>query len=105
MAQIEWAEPALNDLDEIAEYIALDKPSAAENLVKEIFKSVKILKQFPESGRCPPELPETGCRELIVGPCRVFYRVEKKQVYILYVMRSEKELRKFLLEDRSKSSS
>ena len=105
MAQIEWAEPALNDLDEIAEYIALDKPSAAENLVKEIFKSVKTLKQFPESGRCPPELPETGYRELIVGPCRGFYRVEKKQVYILYVMRSEKELRKFLLEDRSKSSS
>lgn len=105
MAQIKWTEPALNDLDEIAEYIALDKPSAAKNLVKEIFKSVKILKQFPESGRCPPELPETGYRELVVGPCRIFYRIEKKQVYILYVMRSERELRKFLLVDRTKSSS
>lgn len=105
MAQIKWTEPALNDLDEIAEYIALDKPSAAKNLVKEIFKSVKILKQFPESGRCPPELPEASYRELVVGPCRIFYRVETKQVYILYVMRSERELRKFLLDDRLKSSS
>jgi len=105
MAQIKWTEPALNDLDGIAEYVALDKPSAAKNLVKEIFKSVKILKQFPESGRCPPELAETGYRELIVGPCRIFYRVEKRQAYILYVMRSERELRKFLLEDRSKSTS
>jgi toxin ParE1/3/4 len=105
MAQIKWTEPALNDLDEIAEYIALDKPNAAKNLVKQVFTSVKILKQFPKSGRCPPELPETGYRELIVGPCRILYRIETKQVYILYVMRSERELRKFLLEDRDKSSS
>ena len=30
MAQIKWTEPALDDLNEIAEYIALDKPSAAK---------------------------------------------------------------------------
>ena len=105
MAQIKWTEPALNDLDEIAEYIALDKPSAAQKLVKEIFKSTKLLKNFPESGRRPPELQDTNYREIIVGPCRVFYRVEKNKVYILYVMRSERELRKFLLEDRAKASS
>jgi toxin ParE1/3/4 len=102
MAQIKWTEPALCDLEEIAEYIALDKPGAANNLVKKVFKSVKLIKQYPESGRYPPELPDTGYRELIVGPCRIFYRVEKKQVFILYIMRSERELRKFLLEDRSK---
>lgn len=79
MAQIKWTEPALNDLDEIAEYIAPDKPSAAKNLVKEIFKSVKILKQFSESDSSPPELPETSYRELVVGPCRIFYHVETKQ--------------------------
>lgn len=105
MAQIEWTEPALNNLDEIAEYIALDKPSAARRLVKEVFKTIKLLKKFPESGRRPLELPETNYRELIVGPCRIFYRIEKKSVLILYVMRCERELRKFLLEDRSKSSS
>ena len=105
MAQIKWTEPALNDLDEIAEYIALDKPSAAQKLVKEIFKSTKLLKNFPESGRRPPELQDTNYREIIVGPCRVFYRVEKNKVYILYAMRSERELRKFLLEDRAKASS
>ena len=101
MAQIKWTEPALKDLDEIAEYIALDKPGAAKNLVKQVFRSVKRLSRFPESGRCPPELPDAGYRELIVGPCRIFYRVDKNDVYILYVMRSERELRKFLLEDRS----
>jgi len=39
MAQIIWTEPALSDLDVIAEYIALDKPSAAINLVQRVFSS------------------------------------------------------------------
>lgn len=101
MAQIIWTEPALNDLNEIAEFIALDKPSAAKKLVKEVFNSVKRLKDFPESGKTPEELAETHYREIVVSPCRVFYRVESNKVYILYVMRSERQLRIFLLEDRN----
>ena len=34
MARLIWTEPALLDLEEIAEYIALDKPSAAKKLVR-----------------------------------------------------------------------
>ena len=101
MAQIKWTEPALNDLNEIAEYIALDKPSAAKKLVNDVFKSIERLKDFPESGKKPSELPETNYREVIVGPCRVFYRVEGKMVLILYVMRGERELRQFILADRN----
>lgn len=101
MAQIKWTEPALNDLNEIAEYIALDKPAAAKKLVSSVLKSVKRLKEFPESGKRPSELPKTNYREVIVGPCRVFYRIEGKKVYILYVMRGERELRQFILADRN----
>lgn len=43
-------------MSEIAEYIALDKPSAAEKWVDDIFNSVKRLEQFPESGRIIPEI-------------------------------------------------
>jgi toxin ParE1/3/4 len=105
MAQIKWTEPALNDLIEIAEYIALDKPAAAKKLVRNVFKSIKRLKDFPESGKKPSELPKTNYREVIVGPCRIFYRVEGKKVFILYVMRGEKELRQFILADRKEQVS
>ncbi len=105
MAQIKWTEPALNDLNEIAEYIALVKPNAAKKLVSSVFKSVKRLKDFPESGSKTSELPDAGYREIIVGPCRVFYRVEAVNVYILDVMRREMELRKFILADRSNATS
>jgi toxin ParE1/3/4 len=43
VAQIIWTEPALSDLNEIAEYIALDKLNAARRLVKQVFSSVDRL--------------------------------------------------------------
>ncbi len=93
MAQVIWTEPALLDLNEIAEYIALDKPDAARQLVQKIFTKTERLEAFPESGRWPPELKKSRYREIIVDPCRIFYRVEKEKVYILHVLRSERELR------------
>ncbi|PWK48624.1 type II toxin-antitoxin system RelE/ParE family toxin [Pleionea mediterranea] len=104
MAQIKWTEPALEDLNDIAEYIALDKPVAAKKLVQKIFKSVKRLKDFPKSGKVPDDLRDSRYREIVVGPCRVFYRVEPNTVFILYVMRSERALRNFILEDRANDS-
>jgi toxin ParE1/3/4 len=101
MAQIVWTEPALLEINEIAEYIALDKLDAAQKLVRNIFSRIEKLKDFPKSGRKPPELPNrTRYREVIVGPCRIFYREEKSKILIIYVMRSERTLRKYILEDR-----
>ncbi len=103
MAQVIWTEPALSDLNAIAEYIALDKPSAASNLVQKVFSSTDRLEQFPESGRKPPEFKKSRYLEIIVNPCRIFYRIEGNKIYILYVMRSERKLRKYLLDSRESS--
>lgn len=73
MAQIIRTEPALSDLNEIAEYIALDELNAARRLVEQVFSNVDRLEQCPEMGRIPPELKLTKYREIIVGPCRIFY--------------------------------
>lgn len=106
MAQIIWTEPALVDLNEIAEYIALDKVGAARRLVNKVFESVGELEQFPKLGRNPPELENPTYREIIVGPCRIFYRVDQNDiVYILYAMRGERQLRKYLLEEREQGAS
>ena len=105
MAQVIWTEPALSDLSEIAEYIALDKMSVARRLMQRIFSCVERLEQFPESGRRPPELENSRYREIIVGPCRVFYRVDQSKVYILDVMRGERRLRKYLLDERAEENS
>jgi toxin ParE1/3/4 len=105
MAQIIWTEPALFDLNEIAEYIALDKVEAARRLVNHVFESVGQLEQFPEIGRKPSELDVSTYREIIVNPCRIFYRLDQNKVYILHVMRGERQLRKYLLDERAQDAS
>ena len=100
MAQIIWTEPALDDLEEIASYIALDKLSAAQRLVQKVFDRVDLLRESPNSGRKIPELSRSKYKEVIVGPCRIFYRFTRNTVYILHVMRSEREMRKYMLADR-----
>ncbi|MCL1080205.1 type II toxin-antitoxin system RelE/ParE family toxin [Parashewanella spongiae] len=102
MAKIVWTEPALSDLNDIAEYIALNNITAAKTLVQNVFKSVERLEDFPSSGRIPPELQHLSYREVIVPPCRIFYKQDNSSIYILFVMREERDLRKFIL-DRSLS--
>jgi len=98
VAEVIWTDPALDQLEDIAEYIALDKPGAASGLVKSIFSAVERLEQFPDSGHAPLELPDSVYRELYVRLCRIFYRKKEELVLIVHVMRDERQLRRFLLD-------
>jgi addiction module RelE/StbE family toxin len=99
MVQIIWTEPALNDLDAIADYIALENPQAAA-LVQRVFRHVERLQQHPESGSDPPELKHLRYRQIVEPPCRVFYRFDGEHVVILHMMRAEQLLRKHCLAGR-----
>jgi toxin ParE1/3/4 len=100
MAQIIWTEPALNDLDAIADYIAIENPIAAAELVQRVFEHVEQLEAHPESGSRPQELKRSRYRQIVEPPCRVFYRYDGAKVFVLFVMRSEQLLRKSLLKSR-----
>ena len=105
MAEIVWTESALSDLDAIADYIALDKPSAAAALVERVFALVGQLESHPESGSKPAELGRRGrYRQLVESPCRVFYRFDGERVFILYVMRTERLLRTEDLDSRDENT-
>ncbi|CAO1665054.1 MAG: type II toxin-antitoxin system RelE/ParE family toxin [Gammaproteobacteria bacterium] len=97
MAEVIWTEPALQELNAIAEYIALDNPGAASRLLEEIFDKIERLEDFPQSGRMPAELPNSVYREVVVPPCRIFYREDEMRVLVLYVMREERQLRAYML--------
>lgn len=102
MAEVVWTEPALSDLDAIADYIALDNPGAARGLVQRVFQHVDQLEDHPRSGSKPPELKGWRYRQIVEPPCRVFYREESGRVFILHVMRSERLLRPDLLAEHEK---
>jgi toxin ParE1/3/4 len=93
VARIIWTEPALQDLDEIADYISLDKPTAARRFVQRVFERIEQLATLSKSGSVPAELKGTQYRQLVIPPVRIFYRAQNDSVYIVYVMRGERLFR------------
>lgn len=94
MAEIIWTDPALADLEAIADYIALENTHAAIALVQRVYAHVGQLAEHPSSGSRPPELGRSSrYRQIVEPPCRVFYRFDGERVYVLHVMRGERLLR------------
>jgi len=100
MACLIWTEPALHDLDAIAEYIALDNTEAARRYVQKIFATLKRLEHFPKSGSIPPEIPHLPYRQVVIPPCRIFYRCNSEYVFVIFVMRSEQLLHEHVFLER-----
>jgi plasmid stabilization system protein ParE len=83
--RIIWSPLAVDRASEIADYIAQDKPSAAEKWIDTVFSKVEQLKSSPEIGRILPEINDSQFRELIYGNYRIIYRIEIKQISILTI--------------------
>lgn len=94
MAEITWTEPALADLEAIADFIAIQDPMAAGELVKRIYRHVGQLAEHPASGPRPAELGKhSRYRQIVEPPCRVFYRQDGERILIVHIMRTERLLR------------
>ncbi|BBO86795.1 hypothetical protein DSCO28_73610 (plasmid) [Desulfosarcina ovata subsp. sediminis] len=83
--QVKWTRKALDNLDSAVEYIAADKPTAAEGVARKILNAAEMLADQPGMGR-PGRV--TGTRELIIsGPPYILPYIEKEGViYILRVL-------------------
>jgi toxin ParE1/3/4 len=82
---LNWSPLAISRLSEIAKYIALDNPAAAERWVNKIFALVEKLSDFPERGRMVPEINNKMIREIVSGNYRVIYKLEDREISILTV--------------------
>lgn len=83
--KIIWSPLAIDRASEIAEYIAQDKPSAAEKWINTVFAKIGQLQSSPEIGRVVPEIRDNQLRELIYGNYRIIYRIERKRISILTI--------------------
>jgi len=81
--EIRWTRKALENLDQIATYIAQDNPTRANSFIGEIKEKTELLTLFPSLGR-PGRVP--GTRELVVHENYVVpYRVKGGTVQIIRV--------------------
>jgi toxin ParE1/3/4 len=83
--RVRWTRRALRALDDIAKYIAPDRPMAASRMVDRIREAVDLLSNYPESGR---QGRVEGTRELIISgtPFIVPYRVHEDELQILTIL-------------------
>lgn len=98
--RIVWARTAERDLLQIIEYIALDSPKNAGNILNKIKKKTSELEEFPQRGRVVPELQSFGINqyyEIIVSPWRIIYRITQDEVYVLSVFDSRRNVEDILL--------
>ena len=83
--ELEWSPLAVQRVVDIAKYIAMDKPTVANDWAIEIFDFVEKLIDFPQLGRVVPEINDKNYREIIKGNYRIIYRVGLNNISILTV--------------------
>jgi len=87
-----WSPEALEDVEDIAAYIARDSQFYAGAVVERILATASGLNQFPQSGRIVPEAGQPDLRERFVYSYRLIYRVEPSRILVLAVTHGKRLL-------------
>ena len=91
--EIEYLPSAQKDINNIVEYIKLDNPSAAVNIVNKLDESISKLADFPLIGLVPKDsrLQLLNYRMLIVDNYLVFYVLKANAVEIRRVIHGKRK--------------
>jgi len=98
--QVQWASVAQIDLKQFIDYITLEIPGNALQILAKIKRKASDLYTLPDRGRIVPELKEQGInfyREIIVPPWRIIYRISDSNVFVLSVIDSRRNVEDILL--------
>jgi toxin ParE1/3/4 len=84
--QVIWTDPAWDDLEAAANYIARDSESYAAAFVQEVRDAAGPLSAMAERSQIVREFGDTSIRELLVRPYRLVYSLYAHQVTILAIV-------------------
>jgi plasmid stabilization system protein ParE len=89
---LKWASSALDDVDDIAEFIARDSPFYAASFVQELRAAARSLQTLGGRGRVVPEVGDSSIRELFVKNYRLIYLLRPGEVTVLAVIHGARDL-------------
>ena len=93
MAEVKWTDHALDNLNEITEYISKDSVRYAEITALKLFLAPVILERHPSVGRIVPEFKMKTIRQLIEGNYRIIYRiVTADEIHIIAIHHVKRKL-------------
>jgi toxin ParE1/3/4 len=90
--RVVWSPRAVDELESIAGYIAVDSPSYAAAVVKAILNTTRNLSRFPHAGRIVPEFADGNIREWFAYSYRIIYRVESEVVVVATIIHAKRLL-------------
>ena len=97
MVKIHWTSEANKWLKDIFDYIAIDNPEAATNVVSSIYNKAQILRKFPEIGHKYRTETDGEIRILLYGHYRIAYLVKTKDgIDILGVFHGALDIDRYL---------
>jgi plasmid stabilization system protein ParE len=80
--EVVWTDPAWEDREAAAEYIARDSAAYAAAFVEEIKAAATSLAEMAERGQIVSEIRDPSIRELLVRPYRLVCQLTERQVRI-----------------------
>ncbi len=93
MVKVVWTKRALNDLEEIGNYISKDSFHYAAITLCKLVDTDLLISENPMIGRIVPELNDNNVREIIKGSYRIIYQIqETMHVEILTVFHTSRLL-------------
>lgn len=99
MVKVIWTKKAIDDLEDIGNFISRDSFHYASLTLTNLVNSDITIAENPKIGRMVPELNDKNIREIIKGNYRIIYQFKNnKSVYILTVFHSSRNLSKDNLE-------
>jgi len=99
--RVRWSAAARNDLLRILDYALHRYPEQVEALLDQIESKASALRSLPLRGRLVPELVRLGVRdrrEIQIPPYRLLYRVAARDVFVLAIFDSRRDLEDVILE-------
>jgi len=75
MVKVIWTNSAIQDLNDIGEFISKDSERYAQITVERLFNSLDILEEHPKAGKIVPEFENDLIRELVRGSYRIVYHI------------------------------
>lgn len=90
--RVAWSLRAVEDLEAIAQHIAVDSSVYAAAVVKTILSTTRTFSRFPFAGRVVPEFADETIRECFAYSYRIIYHVEDDVVTLATIVHGKRLL-------------
>jgi plasmid stabilization system protein ParE len=92
MSAYELSPDALQDLEDIWDFVSLDNANAADQLEDEFFKEFDKLSRYPGMGHTRRDLTERSVRFWPVGSYLIVYRERTEVLQVLAILHGSRDI-------------